>query len=223
MEISVAALVEMAGTASISSVAKREQALHARSEIAPQVERMAEMLRVMRASVEEGLQPDLRSVSGMAGGQAALLNRHVPNALGGPVLGRAAAMALAVAECNACMGKIVAAPTAGACGILPAALLTVQETRGCTDEQLVDALFTAAAIGRVIAHRASISGAEGGCQAECGSAAAMAAAALVELAGGSPQMSADACAFAMMNSLGLVCDPVEGLVEVPCVYRNVAG
>ena len=121
------------------------------------------------------------------------------------------------------MGKIVAAPTAGACGILPGALLAVQETQGYSDEQLVDALFTAAAVGRVIARRASISGAQGGCQAECGSAAAMTAAALVELAGGTPQMAADACAFALMNTLGLVCDPVGGLVEVPCVYRNAAG
>lgn len=180
-------------------------------------------LRVMRESVEEGLQPELRSVSGMAGGQAARLLRHAPSALGGPLLGKAATKALAVAECNACMGKIVAAPTAGACGILPGALLTVQEERGYSDDEVVDALFTAAAVGRVIARRASISGAEGGCQAECGSAAAMAAAALAELAGGTAQMASDACAFAMMNSLGLVCDPVDGLVEVPCVYRNVAG
>lgn len=223
MERSVQALVEAAGSKTIHSVAKREQSSRNRTDEAVQVEKMREALQVMRASVQEGLQPDLRSVSGMAGGQAALLERHIPNALGGTVLGKAAAKALAVAECNACMGKIVAAPTAGACGILPAALLTVQEERGYTDDQIVDALFTAAAVGRVIARRASISGAEGGCQAECGSASAMAAAALTELAGGSAQMAADACAFAMMNSLGLVCDPVDGLVEVPCVYRNVAG
>lgn len=223
MEQSMEALLAAAGDGSISDVAKKEQARLARAEISEQVEQMHEYLLIMKASVEEGMRPELRSVSGMVGGQAALLGRYAQDALGGPVLGKAAARALAVAECNACMGKIVAAPTAGACGILPAALLTVQETRGYTDEALVDALFTAAAVGRVIAKRASISGAEGGCQAECGSAAAMAAAAMVELAGGAPQMAADACAFALMNSLGLVCDPVDGLVEVPCVYRNVSG
>ena len=136
-------------------------------------------------------------------------------------MGKAAVRAMAVAECNACMGRIVAAPTAGSCGILPAALLTMQEDRGLSDEALVDALFTAAAVGAVIAQRASVSGAEGGCQAECGSAAAMTAAALVELAGGTPEMSSAACGLALMNSMGLVCDPVAGLVEVPCVYRNV--
>ncbi len=223
IEYSIKALVEMSGNETISSVAKREQSTRNKEPIDKIVEKMRGMLDVMRESVQEGMRPDLRSVSGMTGGQAALLGAHAPNAVGGPLLGMAAARALAVAECNACMGKIVAAPTAGACGILPAALLTLQEARGYTNEQLIDALFTAAAIGRVIAKRASISGAEGGCQAECGSAAAMAAAAMVELAGGTPQMAADACAFALMNSLGLVCDPVGGLVEVPCVYRNVAG
>lgn len=223
MEQSMQSLVEMAGDKSIASVAKEEQARQKHTDIHALVGKMRVALDVMRASVQEGMRPDVRSVSGMSGGQAALLNAHVPFALGGTTLGKAAAKALAVAECNACMGKIVAAPTAGACGILPAALLTLQEERGHSDEQVIDALFTAAAVGRVIAVRASISGAEGGCQAECGSASAMAAAALVELAGGSAQMASDACAFAMMNSLGLVCDPVQGLVEVPCVYRNVAG
>ena len=143
--------------------------------------------------------------------------------VGGDYLGRAAARALAIAECNAAMGKIVAAPTAGACGILPAALLTAQEAYQLSDEALRNGLIVAAAIGEVIAARASISGAQGGCQAECGSAAAMAAAALVYLRGGSPQQSANACAFALMNVMGLVCDPVGGLVEVPCVYRNASG
>jgi len=216
-------LVEAAGSGSIAAVAKREQAARNHLEEIIVAERMHNVLSVMRESVEEGLRPDLRSVTGMVGGQAALLSRHAPNAMGGPVLGRAIARAMAVAECNACMGKIVAAPTAGACGILPASLLTMQEERGYTDAQVVDALFTAAAVGRVIAGRASISGAEGGCQAECGTAAAMTAAALAELQGGTPAMASDACAFAVMNSLGLVCDPVGGLVEVPCVYRNVAG
>ena len=186
-------------------------------------EEMHGRLAVMRASVEAGMDRNVRSLSGMSGGQAALLNDAVVagKTVSGSLMGRAAVKAMAIAECNACMGRIVAAPTAGSCGILPAALLTMQEDRGLTDDQLVDALFTAAAVGAVIAQRASVSGAEGGCQAECGSAAAMTAAALVELAGGTPEMSAAACGLALMNSMGLVCDPVGGLVEVPCVYRNV--
>lgn len=185
--------------------------------------RMLEALQVMRDSAKEGLAPDLRSVSGLTGGNAYKLMQGAEKGLtaGGSLLGRMAARALAVAECNAAMGRIVAAPTAGACGILPAVLLTLQEEYGYTDEQLVDALYVAGAFGMVIAHRASISGAQGGCQAECGSAAGMAAAAIVYLKGGSSQQSADACAFALMNLMGLVCDPVKGLVEVPCVFRNV--
>ncbi len=222
-EHSLAALVEGARGISIGELAKREQAAHDHAEIGAVVEKMRAMLSVMRESVAEGMRPGLRSVSGMTGGQAALLSAHAKNAVGGETLGDAIAKALAVAECNACMGRIVAAPTAGACGILPAALLTAQQRRGYDDDQLVDALFTAAAVGRVIARRATLSGAEGGCQAECGSAAAMAASALVELSGGTPRQASDACAFALMNTLGLVCDPVGGLVEVPCVYRNTAG
>jgi L-serine dehydratase len=121
------------------------------------------------------------------------------------------------------MGRIVAAPTAGSCGIIPAALLAVVKCRGVLREKAVMGLFTSAGIGMVIARRASLSGAEGGCQAECGSASAMAAAALVEMMGGTPFMVSNACAFALKNILGLVCDPVAGLVEVPCVKRNAAG
>jgi L-serine dehydratase len=141
----------------------------------------------------------------------------------GEFLGRVMARALAVAEVNACMGRIVAAPTAGSCGILPATILTLKEEKNLSEEQAVMGLFTAAGIGMVIAKRASISGAEGGCQAECGSASAMAAAAMVELVGGTPGMAAQACAIAMKNTLGLVCDPVAGLVEVPCIKRNAGG
>lgn len=187
--------------------------------------RMQEALLVMRQSAEKGFDENLKSMSGMTGGQAAKLHAAVESGKtsGGHYLGRAAARALAIAECNAAMGKIVAAPTAGACGILPAALLTLQEEYDLSDEALVDGLLVAAAVGQVIAVRASISGAQGGCQAECGSAAAMAAAALAYLRGGSARQSADACAFALMNVMGLVCDPVGGLVEVPCVYRNASG
>lgn len=185
--------------------------------------RMRQALAVMRESVIQGLDPKTRSVSGLTGGNAA---KYMAAALtgrtaGGSLMGRVCARALAVAECNAAMGRIVAAPTAGACGILPAALLTMQEEYGYTDGQLVDALYVAGAFGLIIANRASIAGAQGGCQAECGSAAGMTAAAVVFLKGGNPRQQADACAFALMNLMGLVCDPVHGLVEVPCVFRNV--
>jgi L-serine dehydratase len=207
---------------SVGIAAARWQAEEDGLDVVAEMRRMGETLAVMRQSIQDGLSPSLRSVSGRVGGQAALLNSpaHLPR-LG--VLGKACAYALAVAESNACMGKIVAAPTAGSCGILPGVLFAVQEQEGFADAALTEALFCAAAFGRAIATQATISGAEGGCQAECGAAAGMAAAALCELYGGTPQQAADACAFALMNMLGLVCDPVHGLVEIPCVYRNVGG
>ena len=131
--------------------------------------------------------------------------------------------AVSVAEVNASMGRIVASPTAGSCGILPGAIITMQKERNLSDDACVKALLTASAIGMVIAKNASLSGAEGGCQAECGSAAAMAAGALVELAGGTPEQISNAVAIAIKNILGLVCDPVAGLVEIPCIKRNAAG
>ena len=224
---SIAELVALAKREgeSIGRIALRVQA--AEDRIDPEIlrARMKDALGVMREAVKSGMQPDARSVSGMTGGQAAkLMNAtEAGTTFGGKSLGHASAFALAVAECNACMGKIVAAPTAGACGILPAALFAAEEEKGYSEDELVDALFAAAGTGRIIAEKASISGAEGGCQAECGSAAAMAAAALVQLGGGTPEQSARALAFALMNLLGLVCDPVDGLVEIPCVYRNVIG
>ncbi|WP_243110526.1 L-serine ammonia-lyase, iron-sulfur-dependent, subunit alpha [Ruminococcus sp. AM42-11] len=121
------------------------------------------------------------------------------------------------------MGRIVAAPTAGSCGIVPAAVLTMQEQYQLTEEECVMSLFTASAVGMVIANNASLAGAQGGCQAECGSASAMAAAAIVELAGGTPDMIQSAVATALKNILGLVCDPVAGLVEIPCIKRNASG
>ena len=121
------------------------------------------------------------------------------------------------------MGRIVAAPTAGSCGILPAAVLTMEKDRGCSEKDCIMSLFTASAVGMIIANNASLAGAEGGCQAECGSAAAMAAAAITELAGGTPEMAGHAVAIALKNILGLVCDPVAGLVEIPCIKRNASG
>lgn len=223
MEYSMKELVAAAQGSSIGQAAMLAEMVESEMTEAELRKVMHDRLEVMRASVEEGMDRNKRSLSGMSGGQAAKLNDALAagKTVSGTIMGRAAVRAMAVAECNACMGRIVAAPTAGSCGILPAALLTFQEEFGATDEQLVDALFTAAAVGAVIARRASISGAEGGCQAECGSAAAMTAAALAELAGGTPEMASAACGLALMNSMGLVCDPVAGLVEVPCVYRNV--
>lgn len=222
---SIMELIAFAGGQSIGQVVLKDQA--AQDGVSPEIliQQMRQALCVMRQSVEEGLNPALKSVSGMSGGQAAKLLAGVQaqTTMGGLSMGLAGAYAMAAAECNACMGKIVAAPTAGSCGIVPGALLMVQKQKGYTDEQLIEALFTAAGVGRVIATRASVAGAEGGCQAECGSAAAMAAAALVELGGGSPRMAGHAVGFALMNVMGLVCDPVGGLVEVPCVYRNVSG
>jgi L-serine dehydratase len=187
--------------------------------------RMARRLEVMRRSADQGLAEPVMSLSGISGGNAHKfwywLDDNEP--LTGPVLSRAVARAMAVNEVNAGMGCIVATPTAGSAGILPAVLLTLQEARGFSDEQLVDALFTASGIGAVIVFRAHVSGAAGGCQAETGSAAAMAAGAAVELLGGAPRQSAQAVAITMKNMLGLVCDPVAGLVEVPCVKRNAAG
>ena len=133
------------------------------------------------------------------------------------------AIAISVAEYNAAMGRIVASPTAGSCGILPGAVLVMMEQRGTSRQQACEALAAAGGIGLVLAQQASIAGAEGGCQAECGSAAAMAAAALVELNGGTPEMAANAAAMAIKNQLGLVCDPIAGLVEVPCIKRNASG
>lgn len=207
---------------SLGQTAKRLQSEEEQIALPLLDQQMEKALAVMKTSIQAGLDPSLRSMSGRVGGQSSmLLNNPESTQFMGPFFTKACAYALAVAENNAAMGKIVAAPTAGACGILPGILLAAQETQNLKDEMLIDALFTAAAIGKVIAETASISGAEGGCQAECGSAAAMAAGALVQLQGGDSAMVLSAVAFAIMNILGLVCDPVDGLVEIPCVYRNV--
>jgi L-serine dehydratase len=178
-------------------------------------------LQVMQDSVIKGLDPDLKSVGGLVGGNASkLLLRSEEDNLGGKTMLKVTAYAQAVSEFNAAMGKIVAAPTAGSSGILPGTLIALQEEKDYSQEDVVKALFVAAALGKIIATNATLSGAEGGCQAECGSAAAMTAAAATYLAGGSPQMSLDAGAIALKGLLGLVCDPVAGLVEVPCSKRN---
>lgn len=188
-------------------------------------EQMRGHYAVMAQAVAAGSQPGVRSASGLSGGDAHKMAAAVQagGTLCGGLLPAALAKALAVSEWNAAMGRIVAAPTAGSCGILPAAVLTLQEARGLPERPCVMSLFTAAAVGLVVAQNASISGAEGGCQAECGTASAMAAAALVELCGGTPAQAGHAVSIALKNVLGLVCDPVAGLVEIPCILRNASG
>ena len=170
------------------------------------------------------MDPQLRSTSGLTGGDAwKMMEYGKSGGITGSFMTGAMARALAVSEYNAAMGKIVAAPTAGSCGIMPGCLVSVMKERNISREKVIEGMFTAAGFGMVIAKRASVSGAQGGCQAECGSAAAMTAAAMVEMMDGSPKQTADACAIALKNQLGLVCDPVAGLVEIPCIKRNVAG
>ncbi len=188
---------------------------------------LAEMrlnLDVMRASVERGLNEKVESVSGLSGGEAMRLFKYGKhNPFSGYTACRAAASAMAVVEVNASMGRIVAAPTAGASGILAGALIESARQRGWSDDTLVEGLFTAGAIGLIFAKNATISGAGGGCQAETGVAASMTAAALVEISGGAPVQALDAAAMAMKNVMGLICDPVAGLVECPCIKRNALG
>ena len=187
-------------------------------------DRMEQSLQVMQQAIAAGRDPDLRSTSGLTGGDAAKMETYAQTGgMTGGFLNRAMARAIAVSEYNAAMGKIVAAPTAGSCGIIPGTVLSLLEEERCTREQAVMALFTSGAIGMVIANKAFLAGAQGGCQAECGSASAMAAAALVELCGGTPEQAEHACAIALKNQMGLVCDPVAGLVEIPCIKRNVSG
>ncbi|WP_026653641.1 L-serine ammonia-lyase, iron-sulfur-dependent, subunit alpha [Butyrivibrio proteoclasticus] len=189
-------------------------------------EKMELSFEVMQQSVKDGMKKDQKSMSGLTGGEGYLMNQYVTDKDGGlcgNLMSKAIARALSVAGCNASMGKIVAAPTAGSCGILPGCLVSLYEDRGFDKRAIIMSMFTAGAVGMVVAARSSIAGAQGGCQAECGSAAAMAAAALVELMGGTPSQCADACAMAISNQMGLVCDPVAGLVEIPCVKRNVSG
>ncbi len=188
------------------------------------IKQMADSWMVMQKSIERGLNNTEKSLSGLTGGDARRLRLYSSKAgAEAPYLGEAAILAAAAAvgvnEVNAVMGRIVACPTAGSCGIVPAALYAAKQ-RGASEEKLVLSLFTAAGIGMVIDQNASIAGASGGCQAECGTAAAMAAGALVEIAGGGPEKVGEAVALSVKNLLGLVCDPVAGLVEVPCVKRN---
>lgn len=180
---------------------------------------MRRRIAEMRDSVERGLKNDAKSITGMVGWNAKGL-WEAPDSLNAPLLVRVQAYAMAVNEENARMGRIVAAPTAGSAGTVPGALLGVADHLGIDDDQLVGPLILAAGIGKAISKKMFISGAAGGCQAEIGSSAAMAAAAVTELLGGSPRAAVHAAALALTNTIGLVCDPVGGYVEVPCVSRN---
>lgn len=185
---------------------------------------MSRNLEVMLASVKDGLNKE-QSVSGLTGGDALKLDQYIKTGktLSDTTILTAARNAMAVNEQNAKMGLVCATPTAGSAGCIPAIISTAIEKLNLTEEEQLDFLFTAGAFGLVIANNASISGAEGGCQAEVGSAAAMGAAAITMAAGGSPYQASQAIAFVIKNLLGLVCDPVAGLVEVPCVKRNAMG
>ncbi|HAT4338590.1 TPA: L-serine ammonia-lyase, iron-sulfur-dependent, subunit alpha [Clostridium perfringens] len=186
---------------------------------------MEKVLQVMKEAANEGQEKKVYSVSGLIGGDAYKLKKYLEkgNTLTGNVMVGAMARALSCSEVNASMGRIVACPTAGSCGILPAVILTVGERLNLSDEELIQGLLASSAVGMIIAQNATLAGAEGGCQAECGSAAAMGAAATVEMMGGTPEMALDAGAIVFKNILGLVCDPIAGLVEVPCAKRNFAG
>jgi len=188
------------------------------------LERMRATWKAMLESVEL-YQGDRRSLSGLVGGDGAKMRSFSESgkALSGTYLESVIATALSVGESNACMCKIVAAPTAGACGVLPAVLVPLYEESLATEEEILQALYVSAGIGAVIATRACIAGAAGGCQAEIGSASAMAAGALTALRGGNADQVGHAVAMALKNLMGLVCDPIAGLVEVPCVKRNVVG
>lgn len=184
-------------------------------------ERVRRTVRVMRQAIDEGLKGEVRSPSGLTGGRAKRLWDNGPRLLG-PRVTVTLARAIATLEVNAAMGLIVAAPTAGAAGVLPAILISVGEFMELDDEKLVDAMLVAGGVGGVIAHRASLSGAEGGCQAETGTAAAMGAAAVCWLGGGTDEQVSTAVALALQGMLGLICDPIGGLVEIPCIYRNAS-
>lgn len=189
------------------------------------IEKMRENLEVMKSSAKTGMDKEVISVSGLIGGDGVKIKKYAEsgNTLCGDFMVKAMGRAMSCSEVNAAMGRIVAAPTAGSCGIIPAAVISAGEKLKKSDEEMINALFTASGVGVIIGTNATFAGAEGGCQAECGSAAAMAAAAVVEMMGGTPQQAFDAGAMVFKNVEGLVCDPIAGLVEIPCAKRNVAG
>lgn len=189
------------------------------------IQQMTDYYQVMKEAVERGITEDTVSRSGLTGGDARRVHDYMlsGDTSSGSDATRAMAYALAVSEVNASMGRIIATPTAGSCGIIPGVFVSSQERFGWDDAHMVQGLFAAGAIGYVIANNSSISGAEGGCQAEVGSAIGMAAGAVVEMRGGTPEQAMHAVGLALKNTLGLICDPVAGLVEIPCIVRNGLG
>ncbi|RDW17873.1 L-serine ammonia-lyase, iron-sulfur-dependent, subunit alpha [Oceanobacillus chungangensis] len=222
----VAELVELADNEqlSISEIMIRQE-MDVKEKTREEVlDEMESNLQVMEKAIEDGLK-GVQSTTGLTGGDAVLIQKYMKEKtpLSGPVMMDAVSKAMGTNEVNAAMGIICATPTAGSAGCVPGALFAVKDQLNATREQMIRFLFTAGAFGMVVANNAFISGAAGGCQAEVGSAGAMASAAIVEMAGGTPQQSAEAFAITLKNMLGLVCDPVAGLVEVPCVKRNALG
>lgn len=209
----------------ISEIMKQRECDLAETPLAEVLQKMARALEIMRESAFAPLKTPVRSMGGLIGGQAKMLNTRLESggSICGSVLTRGITYAMAVLEVNASMGVIVAAPTAGSSGIVPGLLLSLQESYSFSDEQMINALFNAGAIGYLAMRNATVAGAVGGCQAEVGVAAAMAASASVELMGGTPRQCLDAASTVLINMLGLVCDPVGGLVEYPCQNRNAAG
>ncbi|GGH09679.1 L-serine ammonia-lyase, iron-sulfur-dependent, subunit alpha [Paenibacillus segetis] len=202
-----------------------EQAAETGKSVQEVIGQMAAYYEIMKEAVFKGIESDMKPRSGLTGGDAKRVHTYLLNDV--TSLGTEActsmAYALAVSEINASMGRIIATPTAGSCGIIPGVFVSSQERFGWSDEHMVHGLFSAGAIGYVIANNSFVSGAEGGCQAEVGSAIGMAAGALVELRGGTPEQAVHAVGLALKNSLGLICDPVGGLVEIPCIVRNGFG
>lgn len=187
--------------------------------------KMQHSLNIMKAATEKAVEEDIKSVGGLIGGEAKKLTifRNNSKSVCGPLMNKALAAAMGTMEVNASMGLVVAAPTAGSCGILPAAIVTIGNEYGFSDEEMINAMFTASAIGAIITRNATVSGAEGGCQAETGAAAAMASAGVVEMMGGSVEEALHSASYCLQNVMGLVCDPIAGLVEAPCQGRNAIG
>jgi L-serine dehydratase len=208
---------------SLSAVALRAESEDSGRTVADIRSQLKRALDVMRDAITKGEAGDLYSASGLVGGDAAKLKNGPAGPLAGTAFRDVLMRALAVQEVNAAMGVIVAAPTAGGAGVLPAVLTGLAAAKNIDDERLIDALACAGLIGAVVAERASLSGAEGGCQAETGAAAGMAAGAATEMLGGTPRQVGHATALAQQGTLGLVCDPLGGLVELPCVFRNATG
>lgn len=189
------------------------------------IDRMKISLEIMKNAIKRSLTEDIKSVGGLIGGEAKMVRNRLSahKSVCGELMSKAISAAMGTLEVNASMGLIVAAPTAGSCGILPGSVITVAEEFGLSDEDMLNAIFTGSAIGAIITRNATVAGAEGGCQAETGAAAAMAAAGVVEMMGGSPEQALHSASMTLNNIMGLVCDPIAGLVEAPCQTRNAIG